>query len=640
MPSQQSAAYAALPGWQLLVLELGATPQDWLQAFYQDWNATLPPSLTYLNASSQQLLRFATSSEAGDSARRNAGALFAIACGAEIIYEAEEDVMLKDTAVLEHALEAGPFGQALGDPGSGVLNPYALFGHPEIWPPGFPIEAVKNATFEFRRVQYSDQDRLLQPLIQTVLVDGNPDTAAALALAALAHKGSQEFYGEPRAIAVRPGHFAPFGLGGTFFHRDAFWALPLRRWPSARLAPATRSLWAQRLLPAVGGQLLISRASLRRTWPASAAQLREAFLQEDAGNEAMWQLVGFLRGWELDQGSLQDNMLRLARDLSAQGLWPQEEVEHMVAWVADLGAVGYRFPNLAVEAELRRPIEVAAPSPAQATRRKLAAFCVTGQIDRAPDGLASTLERMQRLLVATDGSAEALQLAQELEHEVDDSAGAITFAHDTFAYASTKGSCDDQIRWMAQHPFMYSILYNDPQLAVPYPLDVARFGGNAVVPMLYQMHGLQRCFEMVEEYSRQTNTEYRLMVRLRTDHRMVHMSGNASSFALWREASLAHVTIPQPSWDFSDIFPEIGGYQDRIGWGPVQYMRAYMCRWNQFYTRNLDSRAPLHGESSLKYALQSAGVPVVRLDDSELVYTEVPHRREKCAQQEANRKYG
>ena len=171
--------------------------------------------------------------------------------------------------------------------------------------------------------------------------------------------------------------------------------------------------------------------------------------------------------------------------------------------------------------------------------------------------------------------------------------------------------------------------YNDPKMP-EFPFDLgeevnSRFGRNPKTPMLYQMHGQQRCFEMVQEYARQHNKEYLVVVRLRSDHMVLSMTNLSDSFAFWTEDSMQKVTIPQPAGDWpSMFFPDIGGYQDRIGWGPPQYMQHYMTRWSQFFNKtHYDSGAPYHGESSLKYALDSRGLLVRRLNDSDFVYREL-----------------
>ncbi len=51
----------------------------------------------------------------------------------------------------------------------------------------------------------------------------------------------------------------------------------------------------------------------------------------------------------------------------------------------------------------------------------------------------------------------------------------------------------------------------------------------------------------------------------------------------------------------------------------------------------MESDAPFHGESSLRYTLTIAGIPVERLEDDQLQYLEVLHNNLKCAVQEAQR---
>lgn len=582
-PGQQLLAYAAMPGWVLLVVELEATPDAWLDDFYAMWNASQPPALVFLDAASQQRLRFASHRQRRSSrARANLGFLYAIACGANIIFEAEEGVSFEGQETLQHSFGAGPFAQAQGDDSSFLVNPYALYGRPGIFPPGFPLTAVRNATFEFRKVlapKAAGYGFSSRPLIESILVDGNRKTAAVLQLTQPAEKNPPQFYTKPGAIGIAPGYFAPCTLGFTFYHRDAFWALALAESPNQAVAPVVRSLLAQRLLWEVNGQLLISRATqlLWESQKHDEAEMLQAYQREAAAEALMHRLIQLLHEWKphgsslaTHGSSLANNLLRLAGDIANIGLWSRQDVQHIADWVADLKSIGYNFPPLKGKGSLEGAWSGKKGRP---RTQKLAAFCITGQIDRAPDSLPDTFAQLQKLLEASNDSQQARKLAQELEHSLDDS-GSITFGHDTFVYASTYESCSDEVRWMAQQPFTYSILYNDPVLEVPYPLDEARFGGNAVVPMLYQMHALQQCFEMLQEHSQRTNTEYRLIVRLRTDHRIESMSDDSSAFALWSHQSLTHVTIPQPAWDFSDIMPEIGGYQDRIGWGPACYMQV------------------------------------------------------------------
>lgn len=199
-PNIQMIRYAKLQTWTLLIVELESTPQTWQHVFDTLWNESAAainkelPHLVFLDRQQQLNLQFA-SGALGDSnsQRRNIGSLYAIMCGAKVIVEVEESIEQKEADLQPVPdIQSGPFPQALGDSVSRLINPYALYGHPEMWPRGFPLAAVSDATFEFRKVQQSTphQGVIYKPLIRSALVDDYPTTAAALALTQLAHTGA------------------------------------------------------------------------------------------------------------------------------------------------------------------------------------------------------------------------------------------------------------------------------------------------------------------------------------------------------------------------------------------------------------------------------------------------------------------
>ena len=106
---------------------------------------------------------------------------------------------------------------------------------------------------------------------------------------------------------------------------------------------------------------------------------------------------------------------------------------------------------------------------------------------------------------------------------------------------------------------------------MPYELNQSRFNSNPINPMLYQMHA-QRYYEMVLELSD---------CKGQSRPHIQEPDGQHPDFALWIPRSMAAIVIPQPEWDFSDMMPAFGGYvvyqdggyQDRRGWGPPEYMQ-------------------------------------------------------------------
>ena len=212
-PTIQMLRYAKLQAWTLLIVEVKGTPETWQQEFSklsEQSAAALPEQLSllvFLDRQQQKNLGFASFFQ-GDktSQSRNIGNLYAIMCGGEVIMEVEEDVERYDEAAEPvQYKDSGPLFQAHGDSISRLVNPYALFGQPEMWPRGFPLEAVSNATFEFRKVQHSapHQESMYKPLIESSMVDDFPTTAAVLDFTQLAHTGASHCLLMPRFLQIR-----------------------------------------------------------------------------------------------------------------------------------------------------------------------------------------------------------------------------------------------------------------------------------------------------------------------------------------------------------------------------------------------------------------------------------------------------
>ena len=282
----------------MIVVEFNKTAANWLLEFYRLWdkvddNEDRQPNMLYLSRQRQSQLPLMSAQKLDDISRRNVGILLAIACGAEYIYEPNANMTnAHDTLPIMH-LEAGPYFQAKGNNETRLVNPYALYGRPDIWPKGFPIQAVKAAAFEYRKVQAPRGGGEHRPLVQWSLVDGHPQMSA-LSLSAEARSGPKRFFKQPRAgIAIQPGYFAPVGRGGVIFKKEAFWGMPLLRARRKALAHVWRSLWVQRLLWSIQGQLLIAPATGEAS-RANAARELSMLAQELDGHADTTALIEFL----------------------------------------------------------------------------------------------------------------------------------------------------------------------------------------------------------------------------------------------------------------------------------------------------------------------------------------------------------
>jgi len=109
--------------------------------------------------------------------RKMIGYLYAIEHGARVIYETDDDNLLTENLsnflgnYSRHILHYAP-PRVEGNADDAVLpvvNPYAYFGHPSVWPRGYPLEALDRTTQ--RTFYYSEAF----PWIQQRLANGDPD---------------------------------------------------------------------------------------------------------------------------------------------------------------------------------------------------------------------------------------------------------------------------------------------------------------------------------------------------------------------------------------------------------------------------------------------------------------------------------
>jgi len=106
---------------------------------------------------------------ASDCRRKNMGYLKAIQQGAEEIYETDDDNEIVSGQLPN--LERGYY--VYNSSGRSVVNPYAYFGYPSIWPRGFPLDQIRPEmqSEAFSRVA-------AKPLILQGLADKDPDVDA------------------------------------------------------------------------------------------------------------------------------------------------------------------------------------------------------------------------------------------------------------------------------------------------------------------------------------------------------------------------------------------------------------------------------------------------------------------------------
>jgi hypothetical protein len=164
--------------WNLIIIADKKTPNDWLQ--HLSLNSS---RLLFLSFQQQLKLNFRILHylPQGSYARKNLGYLIAIKCGAQIIFESDDDNLLEtnDIYLLPKILQPSQLPWiAFHRQRSPFINIYGSFGHPNIWPRGFPIDEIRNVTEDgWHSVKQNIQNNT-HVYIQQYLADLDPDVDA------------------------------------------------------------------------------------------------------------------------------------------------------------------------------------------------------------------------------------------------------------------------------------------------------------------------------------------------------------------------------------------------------------------------------------------------------------------------------
>ena len=164
--------------WSLVVIADRKTPRDWLARVKGNRSQLIFVSLAEQYSLDYSILKYLSE---GSYARKNLGYLIAIQCGAQIIFESDDDNLLDNNDIYHLPKIVSSTSVpwiAFHRQRSLFVNIYASFGHPEIWPRGFPIDQLRNVTEDgWHSVRRNDRNQT-RVYIQQYLADLDPDVDA------------------------------------------------------------------------------------------------------------------------------------------------------------------------------------------------------------------------------------------------------------------------------------------------------------------------------------------------------------------------------------------------------------------------------------------------------------------------------
>lgn len=332
-PTEQCRILANTSGFQLLVVGDLKTSQYW------HLNNTI-----FLSLNDQNKLGFKSFQTVpfNSYTRKNIGYLFAIQHGAKYIYDTDDD-----NAPLVNLSEYFSFEQ--NDYGliydcklkSQILNPYAHFGQPMIWPRGFPLSEIKNI---FNNSYITGLRRV--SIVQQGVVNGDPDVDAIFRLTkSMAYKKIDlKFDSSAPSFQIPLYKMSPYNSQNTLFSYNAFWSLYLPKTVTFRLTDIWRSYWAQRLMWLIDETVSFNGPN--------AYQFRNShsYLKDFEEEKSMYlqteNLVKFLYEWKCSKEKFYECILELSKKMAENMFWEKDEVIGIKNWLDDLNSIGYIEPEI------------------------------------------------------------------------------------------------------------------------------------------------------------------------------------------------------------------------------------------------------------------------------------------------------
>ncbi len=224
----------------------------------------------------------------------------------------------------------------------------------------------------------------------------------------------------------------------------------------------------------------------------------------------------------------------------------KKEIEIMNAWINDLYLVGYTFPTIITSSPSSSPPSI---------QHKRAALCVTGVTECIDEAWAKNYQLIRN------------SLSGDL---------------DIFLYLSSSGyeghiPLKDRLKQTRSYMnTTVTIIYEDRTMNPNIPSDCQT---NFILPKhvykidayFQQVWALAQCYHLVQNYEKQFNIKYQLMIRSRIDILA------QKPFTLERDGLYnINTTILAPPNRFFDEL------DDGFAVGPMELMYHYMTRWYSF----------------------------------------------------------
>ena len=363
-PSEALRRWVRVEGWCLVIVGDKKTPKNYKTGWtYGEGN----DAVIYLSPEDQEALnlKFVDALPWNNFGRKNIGYLYAIMHGATVIWDFDDDNMLKywipgappkgAPSLYAPIVGEGANTMQAFEPHNhtfSTYNPYPTLGAPTLlsWPRGLPLSHIKIPECHNTPTLSRDINHQSIAVLQS-LADHQPDVDAIFRIT-MPIPFSFRRSNNTKPLLVPRGVLTPYNAQATLHFQVGFWALLLPITVHGRVSDIWRSYFAQRLFWDVGLQAGFFARPLVVQKRNPHSNLGDLDAERDLYQKSE-QLVEFLGKWKGKGETLVERMEELWVALYEHQYIEINDVLLLQQWLQTLLDSGYSFPELRTNPPLR-----------------------------------------------------------------------------------------------------------------------------------------------------------------------------------------------------------------------------------------------------------------------------------------------
>jgi hypothetical protein len=254
-------------------------------------------------------------------ARKNLGYLYAIAQGAGLIYETDDDnIPYQNWSSSFYPIDIDAEVSASEQQ---FINIYSYFYDGNVWPRGFPLEAIKNS-----KITKTDTKKVSAP-VQQGLANLDPDVDAIYRLVS----GEEVIFNTRNPLFLAPTTYCPFNSQNTLWYHSAFQYLFLPAFVPNRVTDIWRGYIVQHFLHRKNQGVLFCNASVFQN--RNHHNLLHDFNEEIELYQKTSKFVSALQECE-------DYKSAIAH-LSRYNFFEERDIALFKAWIKDIQSLGLLY---------------------------------------------------------------------------------------------------------------------------------------------------------------------------------------------------------------------------------------------------------------------------------------------------------